>query len=120
MKSEIKSFSHAINGIKYAISCEKHLRFHLFAAVLVIAAGWFFTISFTEWCLVILSMGAVITAELINTALEQLVNLVSPQQHPIAGRVKDVAAGAVLVISMVAAIVGLMVFIPKVMLFINQ
>ena len=120
MKSEIKSFSHAINGIVYAISSEKHLRFHLFAAVLVIAAGLFFAITITEWCILILSIGAVITAELINTALEQLVNLVSPQQNIIAGRVKDVAAGAVLIISIVAAIIGLMVFIPKIFSFINQ
>ncbi len=120
MKAEIKSFTHAINGIVYAISSEKHMRFHLFAAVIVFASGLFFDITFTEWCLLILSIGAVITAELINTALEQLVNLVSPQQNPIAGRVKDVAAGAVLIISIAAAIVGLMVFLPKVMLLISQ
>ena len=96
------------------------MRFHLFAAVVVIVAGLFFDISITEWCMLILSMGAVITAELINTAFEQLVNLVSPQQHTIAGRVKDVAAGAVLIISIAAAIVGLMVFLPKMMLLITQ
>jgi diacylglycerol kinase len=117
MKSEIKSFAHACNGILYAIGSEKHMRFHLFATILVVVSGWFFNISFTEWCMVTLSIGGVITAELFNTAFEQLVNLVSPQHNLTAGRVKDVAAGAVLIFSIAALIIGLIVFVPKILAF---
>lgn len=113
MKSEIKSFTHACNGILYAIRSEKHMRFHLLAAFLVTDAGWFFNINTIEWCLIISSIGAVIAAEIFNTALEQLVNLVSPQQHVIAGKVKDLAAGAVLIISIAALLIGIIIFVPK-------
>lgn len=114
MSSEIKSFADALNGITYAIRSEKHMKFHLLATMFVVLAGWFFDITFTEWCAVILCIGGVITAEIFNTAIEQLVNLVSPQHHVIAGRVKDLAAGAVLVFSIAALVVGLIVFVPKV------
>ena len=114
MKSEMKSFTYAWNGILYAIRSEKHMRFHLLAAFLVTVAGWFFSINTTEWCLIISSIGAVIAAEIFNTALEQLVNLVSPQQHVIAGKVKDLAAGAVLVISIAALLIGIIIFVPKI------
>jgi len=90
----------------------------LLATLLVLYAGWFFCINTTEWCLIILCIGGVFMAELFNTAFEQLVNLVSPQHNLIAGRVKDVAAGAVLIFSMIALIVGLIVFMPKVMAYI--
>jgi diacylglycerol kinase (ATP) len=115
MKSEMKSFTHAWNGILYAIRSEKHMRFHLLAALLVTVAGWFFNINSTEWCILFSSIGIVIAAEIFNTAFEQLVNLVSPQQHVIAGRVKDLAAGAVLVVSIAALLIGLIIFIPKIL-----
>lgn len=115
MKSEIKSFTYAWKGIIYAIRSEKHMRFHLLAAFLVAVAGWFFNVNYIEWCLIITTIGAVIAAEIFNTAFEQLVNLVSPQQHVIAGKVKDLAAGAVLVISIAAILIGLIIFIPKIL-----
>lgn len=117
MKSEIKSFVHAWNGILYAIRSEKHMRFHLLATILVVIAGWFFNINTTEWCLIVLCIGGVCMAELFNTAFEQLVNLVSPQHNLIAGRVKDVAAGAVLIFSIAALIIGLIVFVPKILAY---
>lgn len=117
MKSEIKSFTYAWNGILYAIRSEKHMRFHLLATILVVIAGWFFNINTTEWCLIILCIGGVCMAELFNTAFEQLVNLVSPQHNLIAGRVKDVAAGAVLIFSIAALIIGLVVFVPKILAY---
>jgi diacylglycerol kinase (ATP) len=117
MKSEIKSFAYAKNGVLYAIRSEKHMRFHLLATLLVVFAGWFFRINSTEWCLIIACMGGVFMAELFNTAFEQLVNLVSPQHNLIAGRVKDVAAGAVLIFSLAALIIGLIVFVPKILAY---
>ena len=66
----------------------------------------------TEWIMVVMCIGTVIAAELFNTAIEKLVDLVSPERHPVAGRVKDIAAGAVLICAVAAAIIGLIIFIP--------
>lgn len=85
---------------------------HLAAAILVVIAGFFFGIERGEWIAIIGCIGAVMAAEAFNTAIERLVNLVSPQWHPIAGEVKDIAAGAVLICAIAAAIIGLIIFIP--------
>lgn len=88
---------------------------HLTIAVLVIIAGFFFCISLTEWVLVVLAIGLVLSAETFNSAIEQLTDLISPDFHPRAGRVKDLAAGAVLLTAMAAALIGLLIFVPKIM-----
>ena len=95
-KKQLRSFGYAWKGIRCCIGKEQNLSFHLIATAVV----------------VILCIGVVIAAELFNTAIEKLVDLVSPQQHPVAGQVKDIAAGAVLVCAATAAIIGLIVFIP--------
>ena len=91
---------------------EQNLSFHLIASVIVIIAGFVLGITRTEWMIIALCIGVVIAAELFNTAIEKLVDLVSPERHPIAGQVKDIAAGAVLICAAAAAIVGLIIFIP--------
>ncbi len=85
---------------------------HAVATMIVCATGLAFQISRIEWCLIALSMVAVWTAEAFNTALECLTNLASPDHHPLAGKAKDVAAGAVLIAAIGAALVGGIVFIP--------
>ena len=110
----MKSFANAWRGTKIAIKLEVNLRIHLAIALLVVLAGAFLQISTTEWLVVWLCVGAVVVAELMNTAIEKLVDMVSPQYNQQAGLVKDVAAGAVLVCTMVAAVAGLIIFIPKV------
>lgn len=109
----MKSFADARKGITTALKTELHLRVHVLAAVLVVLAGWLLHISSTEWMFVLICMGGVITAELFNTAIEKLVDLVSPEYNKQAGFIKDVAAGAVLVNAIIAALVGLFIFIPK-------
>jgi diacylglycerol kinase (ATP) len=84
----------------------------LIAAMAVIIAGIVLGITRTEWIMVVMCIGTVIAAELFNTAIEKLVDLVSPERHPVAGRVKDIAAGAVLICAVAAAIIGLIIFIP--------
>lgn len=74
--------------------------------------GFHFQITSTEWCIVLICFGLVLAAEAFNTAIERLVNLVSPDYHPIAGDVKDVAAGAVLICAIFAAIIGCIIFLP--------
>ena len=84
----------------------------MIAAMAVIIAGIVLGITRTEWIMVVMCIGTVIAAELFNTAIEKLVDLVSPVRHPVAGRVKDIAAGAVLICAVAAAIIGLIIFIP--------
>lgn len=111
-KKQLRSFGYAWKGICSCVGREQNLSFHLIATVIVVAVGWWLNISRTEWMIVIACIGVVIAAELFNTAIELLVDLVSPQRHPIAGRVKDVAAGAVLVCAIAAAAIGTLIFAP--------
>lgn len=109
MKKFLKSFLFALNGIKASLG-EVNLRIHLVVALLAVAAGLYCGITEAEWLSIVFAMGLVISTELINTAIEHLVNLVSPQHQPAAGKVKDIAAGAVLVSAVTAAVIGLIVF----------
>lgn len=113
-KKQLKSFTYAWKGILTCAGHEQNITFHLVAATVVVVAGFFFNITHTEWMVVMLCIGTVITAELFNSAIERLVDLVSPEWQKIAGEVKDIAAGAVLVTAITAAIVGLIVFLPYV------
>ena len=111
-KKQLRSFGYAWKGIRCCVGKEQNISFHLIVTVLTIIAGFLLDITRTDWMIVILCIGVVIAAELFNTAIEKLVDLVSPERHPIAGQVKDIAAGAVLVCAATAAIIGLIVFIP--------
>lgn len=112
LTKRIKSFGYAFKGIGSFLSKEPNAWIHCVAVVVVVSLGFYFHISPTEWCLCLLCFGLVLMAEAMNTAVERIVNLVSPQFHPIAGDVKDVAAGAVLLAALAAAIVGCIIFIP--------
>lgn len=112
IKKQLYGFGYAWKGIRCCIGKEQNLSFHLIAAIIVVIAGFILSITKIEWTIVILCIGVVIAAELFNTAIERLVDLVSPQQHLIAGKVKDIAAGAVLVCAVTAAIIGLIIFVP--------
>lgn len=112
IKKQIKSFGYAWKGIRSCIGKEQNLSFHLIATAVVTVAGSVFSISRQEWIILILCITAVISAELFNTAMERLVDLVSPQYHPLAGQVKDIAAGAVLVCALGAALAGCLIFYP--------
>jgi diacylglycerol kinase (ATP) len=111
----LTSFKYAFNGIAKSVYIESKIRFHYLAAVAVIIAGFFFNVSLTSWALLVFAIGLVIVSEMFNTAIEKIVDLVSPQQHPLAGLVKDLAAGAVLISAITAAIIGLLVFLPEIL-----
>ena len=115
MNKRIKSFQYAWKGIRSFIGKEPNAQIHCTAIIIVTAAGFFFGITRTEWLAVTLCFGLVLAAEGFNTAIERLVNLVSPERNPIAGDVKDIAAGAVLICAVAAAIVGLIIFTPYVL-----
>lgn len=93
---------------------QPNARFHLVASVAVVTAGFWLEISRLEWLAVVLCMAFVLALEAVNTALEYLTDLASPDYHPLAGKAKDAAAGAVLVAAIGAAVVGGVVFLPKV------
>lgn len=112
ISKRIKSFDYAFRGIVSFIRKEPNAWIHCTAVIVVVASGIHFNITLTEWSLCILCFGLVLMAESFNTAIERLVDLVSPEFHPIAGDVKDVAAGAVLLSAIAAAIVGCIIFIP--------
>ncbi len=107
--SFLKSVSFAINGLKLAWH-EKHFKIHLVATLLCIALGFFLNISAIEWFAILICIGAVLALEMINTAIEHLVDLVEPNYNPKAGAIKDLAAGAVLVFSIISALIGIMIF----------
>ena len=115
IKKQLRSFRYAYQGLRACVGKEQNLSFHLVVALLVVVAGVLLRLSRMEWIAVTLCIGGVIGAELMNTAIERLVDMVSPTQNPQAGRVKDIAAAAVLLIAIAAAVVGLLIFIPKIL-----
>ena len=110
MKRLLKSFRYAFNGIASAFSEQPNLRIHGVIVALVVGAGFYFGLNESEWLAVVLAIGLVVTAELFNTSLEHMVNFVSPQRQPLAGNIKDIAAGAVLLAAITSGIVGCIVF----------
>ena len=111
-RRRVASFGHAGRGVWSALRSEVHLRIHAVATVLVLGLGFYCGISRLEWALVALAIAGVWTAELLNTAIEALTDLASPDFHPLAGKAKDVAAGAVLLAAAGAVVVGALVFGP--------
>lgn len=108
----IKSFGYALNGIVSAMK-EQNMRIHIFSAFIVVIAGLVTGLSRLEWLALVIIIALVIGAEMMNTAIESVVDLASPEIHPLAKRAKDVAAGAVLVFALASVIIGLLIFLPK-------
>ncbi len=114
MKKLIKSFGYALRGIGHAFKSESNMKIHLAITIIVIAGGFLLHISLSEWLVCIACFGLVFGAELMNTSIEKLVDIVSPEHNPKAGRVKDLAAGAVLVCVVFSVIIGIVIFAPKI------
>lgn len=112
LNGRLRSFGHAFRGLKVLLQTQPNARIHAVATVLVVAAGVLLRISPAEWALIVLAIAGVWTAEALNTAIEFLVDLVSPDPHPLAGKAKDVAAGAVLIAAIGSAVIGGFVFGP--------
>lgn len=114
-KTILGSFKHAYNGLKYAYYAENHIRVHLTVALLAIVVAYFLDISRLEWLLIISSIFLVITFELINTSIEVIIDMIEPNLNPLAGLVKDISAGAVLLVAILAMINGFVIFAPKIL-----
>ena len=113
----MKRFRYAINGLISAFRTEVNMRVHIIAAVLICIAGFYFNLTSVEWVVIVLCIVLVISFELINTAIEELCNLVHPEQHPIIKKVKDIAAAAVLIAAIGSVVAALIIFLPKLILF---
>lgn len=116
-KKRVQSFQYAIKGIMDLLRTETNAQIHLCITCLVLLLGLYFDLSSLEWILLTFAIVLVFSAEAFNTAIEHLTDLVSPDYHPLAGKTKDVAAGAVLIAAIGAAIIGLLIFIPKFLAF---
>jgi len=111
----IDSFGFAIKGIISSFKSERNMKIHTVAMILVIIAGVIFKISIQEWISITISIALVIGAEVFNTAIETSINLVTKENNELAGRAKDLAAGAVLIFALSSLIVGALIFIPKIL-----
>lgn len=116
----VKSFKYAFNGIRICLLREPNAWIHCCATILVISLALFFHITSVEWCLLLLCIGFVISAEIVNTAIEYIVNFISPEYHIKAGEIKDLAAGAVLIGACTSLLIGLVIFIPYLVTFFTQ
>ena len=110
MKKQLKSFGCAIKGFFGAVCSEGHLRFHLVAAVYVLVFSSFYNFTAAQWAVLIILIALVIAAELVNTAIENTCDAVTTEQNEKIGRAKDMAAGAVLVLSIAAAAIAVIFF----------
>lgn len=110
----LKSFTYAFNGLKVLFWEEHNSRIHLFATVCVIVAGVLLKLSILEWVAVAFAVGLVFSGEAFNSAIEDLADIVCPERDERIKKVKDLAAAAVLVNALTAAVIGLLVFVPKI------
>lgn len=105
-----KSFGFALQGFRYTLATERNIRVMLGGAAFAVVMGLVLQLDLVSWAIVLLCVGCVLAAELMNTAIETVVDLVSPEYHPLAGHAKDIAAAAVYVLSFLVAVVGVCVF----------
>jgi diacylglycerol kinase len=114
MNKFLKSFTYAFNGLKYCFKNELNFKVQLFFAIVTVGLGLSFSLSITEWIIILFCIGIVLSAELFNTVIEIICNKIDPNYNSTIKIIKDVSAAAVLVLSLVSAIIGLLIFIPKI------
>lgn len=112
-KKKSIGFAFAWNGIREVARTERNFQIHLAATLLVVVAGFFFQLTYIEWGILILVIGLVLVTEITNSAVEKMMDYLKPDMHPTTRVIKDVAAGAVLMSAIIAVIIGLLIFLPK-------
>ena len=115
ISDRLKSFKYAVNGIRTLLIEEHNSRIHFLAAFVAIALALILKINKLEWIFIIFSIGIVITMEIMNTAMENLADFVSPGKHEEIKKIKDLAAAAVLVAALTACGTGIIIFLPKIL-----
>jgi diacylglycerol kinase len=114
ISDRMKSFGYAIQGLRTFFRTQHNAWIQLSMAIIVITAGFYFQLSSNEWLWIVLSISMIFITEMANTSIEFLSDFVSPEIHPLIKKVKDVSAAAVLIASIGAMIIGLLIFLPKV------
>ena len=114
-----KTFGYAFEGILTGIRKERNMRIHTAAMILVVFFGTVLGLSATEWCICLVLFGLVMALELVNTAVEAVVDLVTEERKPLAKIAKDTAAGAVLIAAIMAAVIGCIIFLPKILEYVE-
>lgn len=112
-----ESVGHALDGIQYTASHERNFRIEILFAIMVSIASFIFRVSLVEWCQLVLVIGMVLALEMVNTAIERCVDLVTKDYKELAKIAKDVSAGAVFVMSMFSVVLGILIFLPKIITF---
>ena len=115
IRERLKSFGFAFNGLKILVREEHNARIHLFAVVCVTIAGVFFKITVSEWIAVVFAFGFVIAMEIVNSAIEGISNFISPEKHEMIKKIKDLSAASVLIAAITALLIGLIIFVPKIL-----
>lgn len=115
----LKSFTYAFNGLKVLFREEHNSRIHLFATVLVVVLGVLFKLSLLEWAAALFAVGLVFSGEIFNSAIEDLSDVVCPERDDRIKKIKDLAAAAVLVNAITAAVIGLLIFLPKIIHYVR-
>jgi len=118
-KKLTNSFKYAFEGIKSSFDTERNMKIHVIIMLLVILAGVVLKISVIEWIICIILFGVVIAGELFNTAIETVVDLAMPNKNNKAKLAKDVSAGAVLILAITSAVIGIIIFVPKIIVLFN-
>ncbi len=118
-KKAISSFKFAIKGLKWLVAYENNFQIHILASILAISAGFILKINQTEWLFILLMIGLVCTAEAFNTSIEQLCDFIETKENTHIGRIKDIAAAAVFILSILAFITGILIFVPKILNFLK-
>ena len=114
MKRVIKSFAFAFSGLKDSLVHEKNFQIQYVIALLVAGAGIYFSLSATEWMIILICFAVVLSFEIINSAIEKLCDLVCPEINPVIRKVKDMCAGSVLFSAIISFIIGSIIFLPKI------
>ncbi len=112
LKTRLQSIRYALDGIKYILETQQNARIHLLFTLAVFILGFLFGITRMEWISLVLTIGLVWAAELFNTAVEVMVDLISPEKHIAAKICKDISAGSVLVTASISILVGILIFGP--------
>ncbi len=112
MKNSIASFQYAINGIRLILKSGPNFIIQLIIAFATISVGLYFQIRISEWAIILICIAGVLSAEIFNTAIEKMVNHLSPEKNKYAGEIKDLAAGAVLLFAIISSIIGIIIFYP--------
>lgn len=119
VSARLKSFTYAFRGLQWLLREEHNSRIHLAVTILLIPVCIWLDLSRVEWSLILLCIGFVFSMELVNSGIERLADRISEERDPVIGKIKDIAAGAVLVSALAAAAVGLIILLPKLILLIK-